>query len=317
MSKEKGTIFITGATGYVGSVVAQFAVAEGYKVNALSRNENGDVKIKDLGATPVRGDLLSAEVLSAESGKADIVLHLADPFAGGTSGLDYAEVVRIDKAAVDAIGKGLEGTDKPFVCTSGVLVVSPDANGAETTEDAAPWDKPLNDRISSEQHALDLHKSKSIHVIVIRLAPWVYGRGASGVGLFMQMAAGAGKMAYIGDGSTRTTAIHVDDAARLYLLAAEKAKGGEIFNATSTTELTYKQLSEAMGGALGIPVESVSYEAQTAATGEFFARFLSTESRASSAKARTTLGWQPKEQGVIEEINSGSYKALGESLRKK
>ena len=133
MSAQKGRIFVTGANGYVGSVVTEFAIAQGYQVHGLSRSEEGDALLKELGAIPVRGDLQTYDVLRRESAQAEIVLHLADAFTSDF-GVDYAEVVRIHNATVDAMAEGLKDSDRPLVVASGSLVVGPDPSGAETTE---------------------------------------------------------------------------------------------------------------------------------------------------------------------------------------
>ena len=305
-------MFMTGASGYIGSVVVEQAVPKGYQVYALSRSEASDEKIKAQGAVPIRGDLKSYDVLREQSAQADIVLHLADAFAGNF-GMDYAEVVRVDNAAVDAIGAGLEGSNKPFVTTSGTLVVEP--TGGETTEESSLWDRPINDRISSEQHALKL-VNKGIRVSAIRLAPFVYGRGGSGVRLFMMMFANGGEVFYVSDGDVKTSAVHIDDAAALFLKKKEKANAGDIFNAASINEVTFRELAEAIGSILDLPVKSFSYGDTVSKFGEFLARFLNSENRASGAKAKRQLGWDPKGLGIIEDIKTGAYVDVAEGLKK-
>lgn len=306
---------MTGAGGFVGSVITEFAITEGYEVHGLSRSEKGDAKLKSLGAVPVRGDLKSLDVLRSESAKADIVMHLADALADDFN-MDYTEVIRIDGAVVDAIGDSLKGTDKPLITTSGTLVVAADPNRAETTESSPVDQKPLNDRIRSEQYAQSLC-SKGVKVITIRLAPYVYGRGGSGIRLFMSMAQTMFKAAiYVDSGTVHTSTVHVDDAARLYLLAAKNAKTGEVYNATSSTNVTQRQLSEAMGSALQLPARSVTVDEVAAKAPPFLARFLSAENRASSAKAVKNLGWQPREPSILEELSTGSYVAVAEELHK-
>lgn len=305
---------MTGATGYVGSVTTEFAIAEGYSVHGLSRTEKGDAKLKALGAVPVRGDLTSHDVLRTESAKADVVIHLADALLGDFN-QDYADVVRIDGEVVDAIGDSLRGTNKSLITTSGSLVVAADPNGAETTETSPIDEKPVNDRIRSEQYAQSLC-NKGVKVITIRLAPYVYGRGGSGVRLFMSMMQTNFKETiYIGDGGARTSTVHVDDAARLYLLAAKHAQAGDIFNATSSTNVTARQLAEAMGAALKLPAQSITLDEATAKIGPFLAKFLGAENRASSVKAMKTLEWQPREPGILEDIATGSYVVVAEELR--
>ncbi|PCG89767.1 Hypothetical protein PENO1_027860 [Penicillium occitanis (nom. inval.)] len=263
---SKTRIFMTGASGYVGSVITEFAIAQGYEVHGLSRTDTNDAKLKALGAVPVRGDLESLDVLRRESANAQIIIHLADAM---TRNPDFSAGLRVDAAAVDAI--------------------------CETIHWA---------------------KEKGVRVIAIRLAPYVYGRGASGVRLFMQMHARNGEVTCIDDGSARTSTIHVDDAARMYLLAAEKASAGDVFNCTSSTNVTALQLAEAMGSVLNLPVKFLKFDEAVAKFGPFFSKFLSAVNRASSAKAIQTLGWEPRELGILEDIKSGSYQALAKELCK-
>ncbi|GAB5587496.1 hypothetical protein Unana1_02396 [Umbelopsis nana] len=315
MSTQNKRIFITGGTGYIGRVVTELAVAQGYNVHGLSRNEKGDELLRGLGATPVRGDLTTLNILKQESGQADIVLHLAFIY---DIGLDFEEVLRIDGAAVDALGEPLRGTSKPFVITSGTPIVAPDPAGDETTEDS-----PLSEtfvlagRIRSERNALRLSE-EGVRVIVIRLPPYVYGRGGSYfTPLLIQLAAKAGESIYVDDGHLRTSDVHVDDAASLYLLAANEAKAGEVFNGTGSTTVTLKQFAEAIGEVLDVPVRSVSREEAEKEDrwGPFITAFVQYENRSSNRKAVQQLGWQPKGTDLLRDIRSGSYKEVAEKLR--
>ncbi|KZF19552.1 putative NAD dependent epimerase/dehydratase [Xylona heveae TC161] len=305
-------IFITGASGFIGSVVVEQAVKKGYEVHALSRTETSDAKLKAQGAIPVRGGLESYDVLREQSAQADIVLHLADPFARDFT-MDYAEVMRIDHAAVDAIGAGLEGSHKPLVIASGSLTAGP--TGDVTTEESPPPEKPLNGRLQSEQHALKL-ANRGVTTSAVRLAPFVYGRGGSGVMHLMAMSAKSGEVFYVDDGSLKTSSVHVDDAAALFLLAAEKAKAGEVFNGTSAHNTTFRELSEAVGSVLQLPVKPLSFEETLTTKGEFLARFLTAENQASGAKAKRVLGWNPEGPSILDDIKTGSYVALAEGLKK-
>jgi nucleoside-diphosphate-sugar epimerase len=270
--KEQMRIFVTGATGYIGRVVTERALAKGHAVHGLSRSEEGDVQLRALGATPVRGELTSLDVLRQASAQAEAVLHLGfiHDFAR-----DFEEILRIDAAAVDALGEPLRGTEKPFVITSGTAVVAPDPAGGETTEDS-PLSQTfvLRHRIRSESHALRLSED-GVRVSAIRLPPYVYGRGGSYFAPWlMQMAAKAGKSIYVDDGNLRTSDVHVDDGAELYLLAANKAKAGEVFNGTGSTTVTLRAMAEAIGEALQVPVRSVSREEAEAIWGHFLTAFV-------------------------------------------
>ncbi|RDH36556.1 hypothetical protein BDQ94DRAFT_167442 [Aspergillus welwitschiae] len=313
-------IFLTGGSGYLGHAITTHALSKNYTIHSLSRSPESDAKITSLGAVPVRGDLTTHSVLREQSQKADIVIHLADPMAGNYS-LPYEERIRIDDEAVTAIAEGLVGTNKPLVVTSGSLVVA--ATGTETDENSALWEegKALNERIVSERKNLRWWEEKGVRVIVIRLPPFVYGRGGSGVGLFMGMFWNGG------DGGKKevkivkeaeevvTSAVHVEDAAELYLLAVERGDAGEVFNGCSEWGVTFGELGRAMADVLGVEVGLVRLEEAKRVWGEFFAGFLSTENRASGGKAMRVLGWAPKKVGIVEEVRHGSYVEGAERLR--
>ena len=313
MTTQNKRIFMTGASGYVGSVITELAIADGYDVYGLCRSEASEAKLRNLGGVPIHGDLTSIDILRRESATADIIIHLATAYVFG--GPPYEEVMHIDTAAIDAMAEPLMGTDKPLVITSGTLLVAPDPSGAETTEDSPPTLNPLVTRGKADQHAFALI-SKGVRVISIRLAPFVYGRGGSGVRRFMGMAAQTGGMTCIDGSRNHTTVVHVDDAARLYLLAAEKGKPGDIFNASSSTDVTAREMFEAMASAIGVPIRDITSEEAVARMGPVVAGFLKAENRASGAKARKELGWQPKGMGILDEINKGSYQAVAKEMRK-
>ncbi|OLN96644.1 Uncharacterized protein C2A9.02 [Colletotrichum chlorophyti] len=315
MSKQSQPkrIFLTGASGYTGSVVTELAVSDGYEVHGLSRSDASDEKLRDLGAVPVRGDLTSLEVLRREAAEADIVLHLATAYVFG--GEPYETIRPIDTAAVDAIADGLAGTNKPLVVTSGTLVVPADPTGAETTESTPAEQDPINTRIKTEMHSLGL-ASRGVRVMSVRMAPYVYGRGGSGIALFMGIAAQTGSVTIVDGGKNRTTVVHVDDAARLFLLAAEKGRAGEIYNASSATEVTSRQISQEIATAVGVPLRDISKEDAVAQLGPMVSFFLSVENRASGKKARVELGWEPRGPGILEDITEGSYREVAKAIGK-
>ncbi|KAI1385376.1 putative NAD dependent epimerase/dehydratase [Hypoxylon trugodes] len=313
---KKERIFMTGASGYIGSRITEFAIAQGYEVYGLSRSEASDEILKKLGAVPVRGDLTTLDVIRRESAAADIVMHLADPFRG-KQGVDYQEVIDDQKAISDAIADGIQGTNKPLVMTSGTLMAEADPNGGITDETAPYPENPVVRRHIVEQYDLSLAK-KGIRVSTIRLSPYVYGRGGSGLFHFLHIAAKNSQVLAVNEGKQHTSAVHVDDAARLYILAAQKAKAGSIFNATESTDLTARQVFDAMAEALQVPVQSFTLEEAKGKVGPFFAAFLAAASRASSEKAHKELGWEIQEKaGIVEDIKTGSYKALADQIRNK
>ncbi|XXH01266.1 hypothetical protein Hte_007620 [Hypoxylon texense] len=346
---KKQRIFMTGASGYVGSVITEFAVADGWEVHGLSRSEANDEKLRKLGAVPVRGDVTSLDVLRREAAEADVVIHLVHPF--DPSLRDYSVTVKAQAAAADAFADSLQGTGKVLLTTGGALMAASDPNGGETDETAPAPDNEIIPRTKVENYDLSLAE-KGIRVASIRLAPFVYGRGGSGVRLFstyqklpsrlfpsqvptfirvsaqdefanspslspVQMGAKNGHVLTVDEGKAHTTTVHVDDAARLYLLAAKKAPvGGTIYNATAPGTVSHRQIADAIAEAIGVPVKSLTPEEATAKLGAFFGRFLGADNRSSSAKARRELGWEIKETaGIIEDIKSGSYQAVAQAIK--
>lgn len=208
--------------------------------------------------------------------------------------------------------------------------------GGETDETTPAPNEEIIPRTRVEKYDLSLAE-KGIRVAAIRLAPFVYGRGGSGIRLFsayqsfciyanmqllihpfsVQMAAKNGHVLTVDEGKAHTTAVHVDDAARLYLLAAKKAPvGGTRYNATEPGGVTHRQLAEAIAEVVGVPVKSLTLDEATAQLGLFFARFLSADNRSSSAKARNELGWEIKETaGILEDIKAGSYPAVAQAIK--
>ncbi|KAI1087340.1 putative NAD dependent epimerase/dehydratase [Rostrohypoxylon terebratum] len=312
----KKTIFITGAHGYIGTSLTRLALTSPspqYTVRGLSRNALSDAKLTSLGATPVRGDLTNLSLLRDEAAAADIVIHLADPFDHDLS-RGYDHVVRAQRAIADAFADGMAGTGKPLVMTSGTLMAAPDPTGGETDETAPYPEYPFISRHLVEQYDLSLAR-KGIRVSSIRLAPYVYGHGGSGVRMFMQISIGKGEVIVVDGGKAVTSTVHVDDAARLYLLAAEKAPAGSLYNATNATNITNLELAEAISEVTGVPVKQYTFAEAAEKIGPFFARFLCSSSRASSAKAKKELGWEIKEKvGILEDIKHGSYVAVAKEM---
>ncbi|KAB8067114.1 NAD(P)-binding protein [Aspergillus leporis] len=304
------TFFVTGGSGFIGSVVVEQAVADGNTVHALSRSETSDEKLRKLGAVPIRGDLTSLDVLRVQSAAADAVIHMATAYVLGQG--TYEDVRHIDVAAVDAIADGLAGSDKALIVTNGTLCVPQDPSGAETTEETPTEANPLNTRVKTEEHSLGL-VSRGIRAMVVRIPPYTYGRGGSGVTMFMKMAKGS--MTCVDGGKNRISSVYVDDAARLYLLAVKKGRAGDIFNAVASTTVTAREVFGAIADALGVPLIDMTEEEAQQKIGPMFTFFLKIENRASGAKAREVLGWEPKGPGLVNEIANGSYQAVAAELR--
>ncbi|PLB47728.1 NAD(P)-binding protein [Aspergillus steynii IBT 23096] len=312
MAQQK--IFITGATGFIGRVVTEFAIRDGYNVRGLSRNEKGDALLTSLGATPVRGDLTSLDMLSQESAAADIIFHLA--FDHDFS-KPYEQILALDTAAVNALALPLAGTDKPLITTGGTAMVAPDPSGGETDESSPLPENPMIPRHLAEANALSWAQ-KGVRSIALRLPQYVYGRGTTTgfTALLIKLAVQSGESVYLGDGEYCASNVYVDDAARLYFAAAAKAKAGEIFNGTANTDTTYKAMATAIGEAAQVPVKSMTAEEAAGRWGPFLAAFYGLVNRASNKKAVEQLGWEPVGPSLLSEIQSGSYLAVVEEFKK-
>ncbi|PKS13067.1 hypothetical protein jhhlp_000408 [Lomentospora prolificans] len=291
------TIFILGASGFIGIALVKEAVSQGYLVRGLSRSEISDSKITQAGGVPVRGDLTTADVLARESANADTICYFASAFPN--SGVSYDESVKLNNAAVDVIGAAIEGTNKPLIVASTVLITAPDPNGEETTEGSPEDPTPFYDRSSPSKHALAWAR-RGVRVATIRLSPAIYGPGDSVISMSSALAAAVGGVPIVEGGNTQTSSVHVGDAARLALLAAEKTPPGECYNCASDNDTTMGEVLTAAANALDLPVKDLMLEEARATIGDMFAGYLTTPCRASSNKARGLLGWQPKEVGILE-----------------
>jgi nucleoside-diphosphate-sugar epimerase len=219
------TIFITGGSGYIGRTLIALALSQGYTVTALSRSPSSDTLLTSLGAAPIRGDLTTLSILTSSAAASDIVISIADALASDHS-LPQTERFRINDAANNALAAGLTGTGKPLITTGGSLHAAALPDHSLTDETSPGWPEghwAAFDLGGVQRRWLDM----GVRVCQVRLAPYVYGRGGSGVGLFMKMWAQAGQGMVIDGGAMWTTTVHVDDAVRLYLLVAEKGRAGE------------------------------------------------------------------------------------------
>lgn len=219
------TIFITGGSGYIGRTLIALALTRGYTVTALSRSPSSDNLLASLGATPIRGDLTTLSILTSSAAVSDVVISIADALASDFS-LPRSERFRINDAANAALAQGLAGTGKPLVLTGGSLYAAALPDHVFTDETSPGWPEghwAAFDLGGVKQRWLDM----GVRVCQMRLAPYVYGRGGSGVGLFMKMWAQAGQGMVVDGGAMWTTTVHVDDAVELYLLVAEKGRAGQ------------------------------------------------------------------------------------------
>jgi nucleoside-diphosphate-sugar epimerase len=291
-------IFVTGASGFIGSAVTKELIGAGHKVVGFARSDDAAKVVAGLGAAVLRGALTDLDVLRKGAQEADGVAHLA--FIHDFS--KFAENGQIDKAAIEAMGEVLAGSGKPLVVSSGTAMIAP---GQLATEDMRSATNEMTPRVS-EQLAFGL-AGKGIRSSAIRLAPAVHGMSdhlgfrAGFVSYAMQVAQEKGVSAYVGDGANRWNLVHAGDAAKLYRLALEKGTAGAAYHAVGEEGVPIKTIAEAIGKTLKLPVQSIAPEKAGEHFG-FLGMFLSLDLPVSSAKTQAELGWKPVGPTLFEDM---------------
>ena len=289
-------IFVTGATGFVGSHAVKELIAAGHKVLGLARSEAGAQALTAAGADVQRGVLEDVSSLRSGATNSDAVIHLA--FIHDFS--KFQENCEIDRQAINALGSVLSGTDRPLIVTSGTAGLA--APGQVATEDhVVPPDFPFP-RVS-EQTALSL---KGVNASVMRL-PQVHDTIKQGlVSYLIAVAREKGVAAYVGEGHNRWAAAHVLDVGRLYRIALEKHEAGAKYHAVAEEGVPMRDIAETIGRGLKIPVVSLAPEKAAAHFG-WLAMFAGADLVASSEKTRKNLGWNPTGPGLISDLENMRY----------
>ncbi|MGA8162910.1 MAG: SDR family oxidoreductase, partial [Acidobacteriaceae bacterium] len=281
-------VFVTGATGFIGSRIVPELIGAGHQVLGLARSDAGAQFLAAAGADVHRGDLEDVESLRSGAAASDAVLHVA--FRHDWT--KFAESCELDKSAIEAIGDVLQGSSRPFIVSSGVGV----AQGRAATEDDPPLSSPSLPRVS-EVTAIAL-RERGVHASVMRL-PQVHDEVKQGlITPLVAIARAKGVSAYIGDGHNRWPAAHVTDVARLYRLALDKFTAGARYHAVAEEGVPLKDVATAIGRGLNVPVISISPEQAQEHFG-FFGFFAGRDTRASSAQTRAKLGWNPTGPGLL------------------
>lgn len=293
-------VFVTGATGWVGSAVVEDLMEAGHRVLGLARSEASAKALAARGASVQRGELDDLDSLRSGAAACDGVIHTA--FKHDFS--EFQANADLDRRVIEALGDVLAGSDRPFVTTSGILMMAMAAPGRLSTEDDAP---PASiPRVPSELATLSL-ASRGVRSSVIRLPPSVHGDGDRGfMPRIIDIARETGISAYIGDGTNRWPAVHRSDAARAFRLALEKGKAGSRYHAVADEGIPVRQLAELIGQRLGLPAAPKTPEEAPAHFG-FLAMFLGLDAPASSALTRERLDWTPTDQGLLADLADGRY----------
>ncbi|MEU5046386.1 SDR family oxidoreductase [Streptomyces griseorubiginosus] len=292
-------VFVTGASGFIGSAVTRELLDAGHEVLGLARSDRSAEAVQAAGATVHRGDLDDLDSLRRGAEAADAVAHLA--FIHDFTNL--AASGEADLRAIEAMGEVLAGTGKALVVTSGLLT-APGRVGTE--EDPADPDSPAKHRHASESATLAL-AGRGVSSSVLRLPPSVHGEGDYGfVPMFIDVAREKGVSAVVGDGSNHWAAVHRLDAARLFRLALEQAPAGVRLHAIGDEGVPFREIAETIGRGLDVPVAKVAAENATDHFG-WLGRFAAIDMRASAALTGKLLGWQPEHPALIPDLEAGHY----------
>ncbi|PNG95715.1 SDR family oxidoreductase [Streptomyces malaysiensis] len=297
-------IFVTGASGWIGSALVPELIDAGHQVIGLARSDSSAAALTAAGAEVVRGTLDDLDVLGTATAAADGVIHLAFKHDIAFTG-DYQGAAEADRRAVDTFADALAGTDRPFVLASGLVGLK---SGQVSTERDTPTvnGTPASLRSATATAALAL-ASRGVRSSVVRLSPTCHGEGDNGFMAHLVATARAkGVSGYLGDGDQRWPAVHRLDAARLFRLAVEKAPAGAVLHGVAEEGIALRDIAEVIGRHLDVPTASVAPEA-AAEHFTWLSDFVALDSPASNALTRELLDWRPTHPGLLEDLDKGHY----------
>jgi len=299
-------IFVTGASGWIGSAVVTELLGASHEVVGLARSDESAERLEAVGAIVQRGDLDDPEGLARAAGDSEGVIHLAFQHA---SGGNFAAAGAADRRAVEVMGAALAESDRPFVIASAMIGLS---SGRAATENdglvASPAVRanPAGRRAATALLALSL-RGIGVRSSVLRFARAVHGEGDHGfMATLVGIARERGVAAYVGDGSSRWSAVDRSDAARLARLAVEGAPAGSVLHAVGDEGVPFREIAEAMGRQLGIPTTSLAPEDAPEHFG-FMAQFIALDSPVTATITRELLGWEPSGPGLLEDLDQAHY----------
>jgi nucleoside-diphosphate-sugar epimerase len=289
-------VFVTGASGWIGSAVVPELIGAGHQVLGLARSDDSAAAITAAGGEVLRGDLNALGALRAGADSCDGVIHLA--FIHDFT--DFEESVRADRHAIETMGAALEGSGKPLVIASGTAAVP--GRVATERDESAPG-SPVAARVANARAALDL-AARGVRSSVVGLPRTVHGDGDRHgfIARLVAIARDKGVSGYVGDGSSRWPAVHVLDAAHLFRLAAEEAPAGSRLHAVGDEGVATREIAEVIGRHLSLPAASAP-----AGDFGFLGQILAIDQPASAALTRDLLGWRPVWPGLIEDLDKGHY----------
>ena len=302
-------VFVTGASGFIGSAVVQELLGNGHEVVGLARSDKSAAAVSAAGADVFRGRLEDTDGLKEAASTADGVIHTGyihdfSPTA------NPAAAAAVDGDAIAALGDALAGTGKPLVVAAALPQPAP---GEIATEELEAPENPAYPRVS--ERAAVAFTGRGVRASVVRLPFSVHGEGDYAfIPSFIAFAREAGLSAYVGDGANVWPAVHRLDAARLFRLALEQAPAGTLLNGVGDEGVPFKEIAEVIGEQLNVPVKSLT---TAEAAGHFpgpFAFFAQANARASSARTQQRFGWRPTHPGLIEDLRQGHYYIVRDHL---
>ncbi len=291
-------VFVTGASGFIGSAVVRELITNGHQVLGLARSDEGEQALKEAGAEVHYGSLQDLDSLRRGAEGADGVAHLA--FIHDFS--KYQENIDTDNGVIAALTDALAGSGKPLVTTFGIGLLAP---GSTPTEDEAA-NPAMNPRGALEPLALSAAE-RGVRASFVRLPPTVHGAGDHGfVPMLIETARQKGFAAYVGDGANRWPAVHRFDAARVYRLALETAASGTRLHAIAEKGVLMRNIARTIGEGLGLPVRGISPEEAAEHFG-WMANFVAMDAPASSRLTQERFPWQPREVGLLADMRENGY----------
>ena len=293
-------VFVTGASGFIGSAIVTKLIEGGHEVVGLARSDQAAEAVAAAGAEVQRGSLGDLASLRRGAAAADGVIHTA--YIHDFSRIPFA--AQTDVRAIETLGSALEGSGRPLVVTTGTALVNP--GSVATEDDVIDPGSAAHPRAATEPLAKSL-ASRGVRSSIVRPGASVHGEGDHGfVPFLISIARTKGVSAYIGDGANRWPAVHRLDAAHLYRLALEHAPAGSVFHAIGDEGVPTRDIAEIIGRHLGLPVISISPEQASEHFG-WMAAFWALDAPASSALTQARLGWAPTHVGLVADLDLGHY----------